>query len=100
VEVRVSAEHSLYALFASRRFKVIPAFCHIHYNVADIKGERWRIGSRQAWGIGIGAFVGAVLGGIVGRAALGPGIGIYVGIVLGAALGVAIGGALGRRYNP
>ncbi len=34
--------------------------------------------SRQAWGIGIGAFVGAVLGGLVGGVAFGPGV-VYVG---------------------
>ncbi len=33
---------------------------------------------RQAWGIGIGAFVGAVLGGLVGRVALGPGLGFML----------------------
>jgi hypothetical protein len=99
--VRVSAEHSLYALFYVPPVKgnaSLLSYTLQWWLTSREKGGR--MGSRQAWGIGIGAFVGAVLGGIVGRAALGPGIGIYVGIVLGAALGVAIGSALGRRYNP
>jgi len=38
--------------------------------------------SRQAWDVGIGAFVGAVLGDISGRLTMGPQFGLYVGVAL------------------
>jgi hypothetical protein len=69
-----------------------------HYNGAMYRERKGgRVESRQAWGIGMGAFVGAVLGGIMGPAAFGPGVGLYVGIALGAAIGAGLGGTLARR---
>jgi hypothetical protein len=81
---------------------VLPPLIHsgplFHYNGAMYRERKGGgVESRQAWGIGIGAFVGAVLGGIMGPAAFGPGVGLYVGIALGAAIGAGLGGILARR---
>jgi hypothetical protein len=70
----------------------------LYYNgIIYRKRKGVHVESRQAWGIGIGAFVGAVLGGVIFSVAGGTGIVFYVGIALGAAIGAGLGGVLVQR---
>ena len=56
------------------------------------------MGSRQTWGIGIGAAIGAVLVAVsFDYLALGPGA---LGAGIGALVGALVGSALGRRIGP